>query len=135
MKRRLRKAAGWLLPLAVMATSGGCLAAAAGAGAAGGIYLSDQGASGIVNGPVEQVVGRTPGVLSSMGIQVTNHATDDNGAEHTWEGTQGDMEVKVEVKRESATTTRVSASARKNMAQWDKDYARSIVQRIVQAGG
>ncbi|HEU0052972.1 MAG TPA: hypothetical protein VFQ39_07330, partial [Longimicrobium sp.] len=127
--------AAWLLPAALLATSGGCLAAAAGAGAAGGIYLSDQGASGIVNGPVDQVAGRTPGVLSSMGIEVTGHGTEDNGTEHTWEGKRGDLDIKVEVKRESASTTRVNASARKNVAEWDKDYARSIVQRIVQAGG
>lgn len=133
MIRKMTRSASWALLALVVAVSGGCLAAAAGAGAAGGIYLTNQGASGVVDGSVNTVAGRIPGVLSEMGIQVTGHGTEDNGNEHNWAGTRGDLEVKVELKRESDTTSRVNVSARENAVEWDKDFARSVVQRIVQA--
>jgi hypothetical protein len=36
----------------------------------------------------------------------------------------------VKVKAQGNGTTEVSASARRNMAEWDKDFARTIVARI-----
>lgn len=117
-----------------LASAGGCVAAAAAAGAGGGIYLTSQGAGSMVNAPASTVVERVPNVLSSMGITVTGHETEHNGQEHEWTGTGADnLEVHVQVKAESTGTSRVTASARKNMAQWDKDYAQQIVTRISQA--
>lgn len=115
-----------------VSAAGGCMAAAAaGAGAGAGIYLTSQGAESMVNTPVATVVGRVPGVLSSMGITVTGHKMD--GDEHEWTGTRGDMEIHVQVKGETTSSSRVTASARKNMAEYDKDYAQQIVTRISDA--
>jgi hypothetical protein len=36
----------------------------------------------------------------------------------------------VQVKAESNGSSQVTASARKNMAEWDKDFAQTIVTRI-----
>jgi hypothetical protein len=36
----------------------------------------------------------------------------------------------VQVKAESSGTAQVTASAKKNMAEWDKDFARTIVARV-----
>jgi len=118
-----------------VASAGGCMAAAAAAaGAGGGIYLTSQGAGSMVSAPATTVAARVPGVLSSMGITVTNHDTEHNGEEHEWTGTGNDnMEIHVQVKAESNGTSRVTASARKNAAQWDKDYAQQIVTRITSA--
>jgi hypothetical protein len=115
-----------------LAAAGGCAAAAvAAAGAGGGVYLTSQGAESMLNSPAATVAARVPGVLSSMGITVTDHKTEHNGDEHEWTGTGNDnMEVHVQVKAESNGTSRVTASARKNMAQWDKDYAQQIVAHI-----
>jgi hypothetical protein len=52
-----------------------------------------------------------------------------SGAEHDWNGTRGDQEVHVQVKAQGGRSE-VSASARKNMAEWDKDFARTIVARV-----
>jgi hypothetical protein len=52
------------------------------------------------------------------------------GDEMEWTGTRGDEEIHVQVKAQSSGTTEVTASARKNMAEWDKDFARTIVARI-----
>lgn len=115
-----------------VSVSGGCVAAAAaGAGAGAGIYLTSQGAESMVSASASNVVARVPGVLSSMGITVTNHKMD--GDEHEWTGTHGDMEIHVQVKGETTSSSRVSASARKNMAEYDKDYAQQIVTRISSA--
>jgi hypothetical protein len=125
--------AGQMAVLALgLSAAGGCAAAAvAAAGAGGGIYLTSQGAESMTNTSAATVAGRVPGVLSSMGITVTDHKTEHNGTEHEWTGTGTDnMEVHVQVKAESNGTSRVTASARKNMAQWDKDYAQQIVARI-----
>ncbi len=122
--------AGQMAVLALgVSAAGGCMAAAAaGAGAGAGIYLTSQGAESMVSSSADVVAGRVPGVLSSMGITVTNHKMDGN--EHEWTGTHGDMEIHVQVKSETSSSSRVSATARKNMAQYDKDYAQQIVTRI-----
>ena len=112
-----------------IASAGGCLAAAAGAGAGAGIYLTSQGASGVVDASVGTVAGRVPGVLRDLGITVTGHNEQNSGAEHEWMGTRGDEEIHVQVKAQGGRAE-VSASARKNMAEWDKDFARTIVARI-----
>lgn len=127
--------AGQMAVLALgLASAGGCMAAAVAAGAGGGIYLTSQGAGSMVNASASTVAGRVPGVLQAMGITVTGHDTEHNGDEHEWTGTGTDnLEVHVQVKAESNGTSRVTASARKNMAQWDKDYAQQIVTRITQA--
>ncbi|HET7230658.1 MAG TPA: hypothetical protein VFJ16_11690 [Longimicrobium sp.] len=130
MRTWLKAAQVAVLALGVSMT-GGCLAAAAGAGAAGGIYLTSQGAESMVSSSAGSVAGRVPGVLSSMGITVTNHKMD--GDEHEWTGTRGDLEIHVQVKPETTGSSRVSASARKNMAEYDKDYAQQIVTRISSA--
>lgn len=112
-----------------LAASGGCVAAAAAAGAGAGVYLTNQGAQGMVNESAATVAARVPGVLSDMGITVTGTKAE-HGDEHEWTGTRGDEEIHVQVKAQSNGTSQVSASARKNMAEWDKDYAKTVVARI-----
>jgi hypothetical protein len=113
-----------------IASAGGCVAAAAGAGAGAGIYFTSQGASGMVSAPAATVAARVPGVLQALGITVTGHEVQNGGAEHEWRGTRGDEEIHVQVKAESSGTTQVSASANRNLAEWDKELARTIVTRI-----
>jgi len=124
--------AGWaaVLALAVASAPGCVAAAAAGAGAGAGIYLTSQGASGVMNTSASAAASRVPGVLQELGITVTGHSVQNSGAEHEWVGNRGEDEVHVKVKAQGNGTTEVSASARKNMAEWDKDFARTIVARI-----
>ena len=111
-----------------IASAGGCMAAAVGAGAGAGIYLTSQGASSLVNSSAEAVAARVPGTLRDLGINVTGHSME--GGEHEWTGTRGEEEIHVQVKAQSSGTSEVTASVRKNMAEWDKDAARTIVARI-----
>ncbi|HYJ78973.1 MAG TPA: hypothetical protein VEW03_05205 [Longimicrobiaceae bacterium] len=125
-----------ILAMLLLVPAGGCLvaaAAAAGAGAGAGIYLTTQGAEGIVDGTVDAVAGRVPAVLEGLGVRVTGQGSEEDGAVREWHGWRGEVEIRVRLRRESATTTRVSASARESTVEWDKDFARTIVQRIVAA--
>ena len=117
---------------AVLATTG-CLAAAA-AGAAGGIYLTSRGAESVVQGSVDQVAGRAEAVMSEMGIVKEGESTEDQGDKQVLKGKKGDLDVTIDVRRESESTAKVEVTARKNLAEWDKDYAKEVLNRIVQEG-
>lgn len=115
-----------------LAASGCWAAAAAGGGAAAGVYLSDQSAESTVNAPIADVALRTRTVLSEMRIEVEERDADLNDRELEIHGVAPDGDA-VHVELQAAgSTTRVRVSARENAVEWDRDYARSIVQRIVQ---
>lgn len=120
-----------LFLLAVALPSTGCLAAAA-AGAAGGIYLTSRGAESVVQGSVEDVASRAESVMSEMAIVKEGESTDDQGDKHVLKGKKGTLDVTVEIQRESPTTAQVEVTARENLAEWDKDYAKDVLNRIVQ---
>ncbi len=54
--------------------------------------------------------------------------------EREFKGKNGDRDVTIRLERKSPTTTKVEVTARKNMAEWDKDYAREVLSGIVKKG-
>ncbi len=121
------------LALAAALLSTGCLAAAA-AGAAGGVYLTSRGAESVIEGSVDDVAARAEAVMDEMGIVKEGESTEDQGDKHVLKGKQGDLDVNIDINRESPTTTKVEVTARKNLAEWDKDYAKQVLNRIVEKG-
>jgi hypothetical protein len=123
------------LSLAVVAAllSSGCLAAAA-AGAAGGVYLTSRGAESVIAASVDDVATRAEAVMGEMGIVQEGESTEDQGDSHVLKGKQGDLDISIDINRESETTSKVEVTARKNLAEWDKDYAKEVLNRIVQKG-
>ena len=119
--------------LAVVLPSTGCLAAAA-AGAAGGVYLTSRGAESVVQGSVDEIAGRTEAVMGEMGIVKEGESTENQGDQQVLKGKQGDLDVTIEIERESESTAKVEVTARENLAEWDKDYAKDVLNRIVQKG-
>ncbi|HWB40323.1 MAG TPA: hypothetical protein VG500_03640 [Gemmatimonadales bacterium] len=119
----------FLLALALPST--GCLAAAA-AGAAGGIYLTSRGAESVVPGSVDDVAGRAEAVMGEMGIVKQGESTEDQGDRHVLKGTRNELDITIEINRESSTTAKVEVTARENVAEWDKDYAKQVLGRIVE---
>jgi hypothetical protein len=109
----------------------GCLAAAA-AGAAGGVYATTRGAESVVEGSVDQIAGRAEAVMSEMGIVKQGESTEDQGDKQVLKGTKDKLDVTININRESPTTAKVEVTARKNLAEWDKGYAKEVVSRIVQ---
>jgi hypothetical protein len=107
-------------------------AVAAGAGAASAIYLTSRGAKSLLQGSVADLMRRTQAVFQSEGIALTGQSTEKAGAKGELKGTKGDLDISVTFESQSATTTDVEASARKNAVEWDKDYAKNLLSKIAQ---
>lgn len=110
-----------------------CLAAAA-AGAAGGIYVTSRGAESVVQGSVDQVAARAQTVMNQLQIVKSGESTEDGGDRRELKGKKGDLDVTIQLRRESPTTTKVEVTARENLAEWDKEYAERILRQIVEQG-
>jgi hypothetical protein len=124
----------WALALALVLPTAGCVAAAAAAGAGAGIYLTSRGAESMVEGSVDDVSARTRTVLNEEGIVLDESNLEKGGDKREFKGKKGDLDVSVELERKGANTTRVEVSARKNLAEWDKDYAQQLLSKIIQKG-
>lgn len=121
------------LVVALALPSTACLAAAA-AGAAGGIYFTTRGAESIVQGPIDEVTARAASVMEEMQIVKDGESTERGGDKRELKGKQGDLDVTIQLERESSATTRVEVTARRDLARWDKEYAEQILRRIVEKG-
>jgi hypothetical protein len=114
------------------ASAGGCAAAAA-AGAAGGIYATTRGVESLVAAPIDRVATNAESIMKDMGITQEGSSSEDGGAKRELKGKHDDLDVTVQMERQDSATTKVEVYARKNLAEWDKDYARSVLERIVKA--
>ncbi len=116
----------WGLALA----STGCVAAAA-AGAAGAVYATSRGVESVVKGSPDAIATRARTVFQEMGIAEDAASTEESGAKRELKGKKGDLDVTVQMEQQDSATTKVEVYARKNLAEWDKDYARDVLGRIV----
>jgi hypothetical protein len=123
----------WMVALALVLPVTGCLAAAA-AGAGAGIYLTSRGAESLVEGSVDQIAARAREVMNEEGIVPDASSTEDGGDKREIKGKKGDLDVTFEMEEKSDKTTRVEVTARKNLAEWDKEYAQKLLQRVVEKG-
>jgi hypothetical protein len=123
----------WLVALALVLPMTGCLAAAA-AGAGAGIYLTSRGAESLVEGSIDQIAARARSVMNEEGIVPDASSTEDGGDKREIKGKKGDLDITFEMEQKSDKTTRVEVTARENLAEWDKEYAQQLLQRIVEKG-
>ncbi len=123
----------WALVLALAALPACVAAAAAGAGAATGIYLTTRGAASTVPAPVNEVAARARSVFRAEGVELDAASVEDKGDSREIKGKKGDLDITVSMERESETTTKTEVTARKNVAEWDKDYAKHLLDRIVRS--
>ncbi len=121
------------LVFAVAAAAGvpGCIAAAAAAGAGGAVYATTRGAESIVQGQPDGLAPRVRSALEQHQVTITDTSVEDGGDKQTWQGTAGELTVNVTAERESPTTTKVEVTARKNVADWDKQFAERVLREIV----
>jgi hypothetical protein len=131
MKWRLAPIKGAIIIAAVLPAAG-CAAAAVAAGAGAGVYLTSRGAESLVNGPIDDVSARAKSAMNEMNIVMDAQSSKDQGAKREFKGKKGDLDVTVQLESKDAKTTKVEASARKNLAEWDKDFAQTLVRRIVE---
>lgn len=119
-----------MLSVAVL-PAGGCLAAAAGAGAAGAIAYNDRGAQSLVNGSVSAIAADARAVLTGMGVTLDTEDAGDGGEnDATVSGTRGEMRIRVEIEEQSASTSEVMVTAREGTLDYDRDLARDVLSRI-----
>ena len=130
MRARFSRMTTWAVALMLAGPAAGCVAAAA-AGAAGAIYATSRGVESVVDGSIDKVAARTQAVMREMGITMEGSKIDEGGAKREFKGKQGDLDVTVQLQQQDSATTKVEVYARKNLAEWDKDYARQVLQRIV----
>jgi protein-tyrosine-phosphatase len=130
MKATSNRLAAWALALGLTASATGCVAAAA-AGAAGAIYATSRGVESLVASPIDQVAARSAAVMREMGIAQDASSTEQSGAKRELKGKQGDLDVTIQLEQQDTATTKVEVYARKNLAEWDKDYAHRVLEGIV----
>jgi protein-tyrosine-phosphatase len=130
MKATSNRLAAWVLALGLTASATGCVAAAA-AGAAGAIYATSRGVESLVASPIDQVAARSTAVMREMGIAQDASSTEQSGAKRELKGKQGDLDVTIQLEQQDTATTKVEVYARKNLAEWDKDYAHRVLEGIV----
>ena len=122
----------WVVALALVIPATGCVAAAAAAGAGAGIYLTTRGAESLVESPVDQVASRAEAVMREENIVADGSSSEQGGDQRQLKGKKGDLDVTIDIRRESETTSKVEVTARENLAEWDKEYAQELLSRIVQ---
>lgn len=121
----------WMLAMGLILPMTGCLAAAA-AGAGAGIYLTSRGAESLVEAPIDQLASRARALMNEEAIVPDASSTEDGGNKRELKGKKGDLDVTFEMEEKSDKTTRVEVSVRKNLAEWDKEYAQQLLQRLVE---
>lgn len=130
-KHRLRVACLALVALSMGAA--GCTAIPAGNGVRTGVYFTGRSAESIVQGDLPVLEALTRAVLADMGVAVGASEAEVNDLELEIRGTGPDgRAVHVELEEDADGNTRVRASARTNAVDWDREYARIIVERIVE---
>jgi hypothetical protein len=87
-----------------------------------------------VEGPIDQIATRARAVMTQEGIVPDAASTENGGENRELKGKKGDLDVTIQLEQKSDKTTRVEVTARKNLAEWDKDYAQQVLQRIVEKG-
>jgi hypothetical protein len=110
-----------------------CVVAAAGAGAGGGIYLTQRGVESLVPVAVDRAASATHQTFEALKIRQTKSETEqrEQGEKRQVDGTAGDREISVTLQAESQNSTRVQVVAKKSAVTWDKDFARTILDKIV----
>ena len=111
----------------------GCVVAAAGAGAGGGIYLTQRGVESVVPVTVERAATATGQAFDQLKIRQTKSQVEqgDDGEKREIEGTAGDREVSITLKVDGNNATRVQVVVKRSAVTWDKDFARSVLDKIV----
>lgn len=130
-----RRVPPFVLPFAALltvASLSGCILAAAGAGAAGAVAYQNRGAASDIAASVDSTFVRTVNAFSALKITETGRSTDDNGATRRLTGKQGAIEVTVEMKRSTPTVTKIQVVARESAVDYDPDFARTVLDQILQ---
>jgi len=113
---------------------GGCVVAAAGAGAAAGIHITSQGAEAHAAAGIARTASAVQQTFREMGIRQTGESTEESGAKREFKGEVENLDITVRLETREGGTE-VDVSARRSVASWDHDYAERVLGRILQLVG
>ncbi len=122
------------LAVSLPTVTGGCLLAAAGAGAGGGVYLTSRGVESVVEASLVQATEATERAFSDLGITRTGLDVDDANRRTTIRGEPeaGEPDVTVTIESKASGPLRIGVTARTSVVTWDKEYARQVLEKILQ---
>ena len=128
---RIRNLMFAIVPLAGLL--GGCLVAAAGAGAGGAVYVTERDAEATLPASVAAVEASAKRTFGEMGITEKRTIAEEGsgGLKRTLEGTLDDRDISVAIQT-AGTGAKVVVAARKTPVTWDKDLAKKILEKIVE---
>jgi hypothetical protein len=131
--RRTNTTRSWAAASAAALLLAGCVVAAAGAGAGGGIYFTQRGVESVVPATVERAAAATNQAFDQLKVRQMKSQVEqgEDGEKREIEGTAGDREVSVTLKAEGTNATHVQVVAKRTAVTWDKDFARSVLDKIV----
>ncbi len=111
----------------------GCVVAAAGAGAGGGIYLTDRGVESLVPTTVDAAAAATQKAFQQLKVSETKSSTEQtgDGQQREVSGAAAGRDVTVTLKPQGKNTTHVVVVAKTSAVTWDKDFARAVLDKIV----
>jgi ABC-type xylose transport system substrate-binding protein len=112
---------------------GGCVAAAAGAGAAGAVYVTERDAEATLPNSVATVEASAKRIFGEMGIKEKRTIGEEGaaGLKRTLEGTLDDRDISVAIQT-AGTGSKVVVAARTSPVTWDRDLAKKILEKIVE---
>ncbi|HTD71071.1 MAG TPA: DUF3568 family protein [Gemmatimonadales bacterium] len=130
--RRTNTTRSWAAASAAALLLAGCVVAAAGAGAGGGLYFTQRGVESVVPATVERAAATNQAFDQLKVRQMKSQVEQgEDGEKREIEGTAGDREVSVTLKAEGTNATHVQVVAKRTAVTWDKDFARSVLDKIV----
>ena len=133
MHRKTRLRAWAAAALAGGTLAAGCVVAAVGAGAGGGVYFTERGAESVVPASVDRAAAAAQHAFADLKIRETRSETqhtDNGGEKREIDGDAVDRDVSVTITSQEKTS-RVQVVAKKSAVTWDKDFARTILDKIV----
>jgi hypothetical protein len=121
--------------LVAVFSAGGCAAAAvgAGAGAAGAVYFTSRGAESKIGSPISDVAPRVREVMTRNDVRLDSESIKHGGEHMVYKGKSGDREVTFTLERKGEHLTDLKVEARKNAVEWDKDFAKKLLNQVVAA--
>jgi hypothetical protein len=128
---RLKVTVRLLVAAVLLCPQTGCIAAAAAAGAAGAIAYSERGAESEVVASVPALVQATEATFSEMNIVIVERKTAENGSEVQLAAKKDEMDVTIDIQRDNDSTSRIEITARRNLVDYDRNFARDLLQRIL----
>ncbi len=94
------------------------------------VGFTSTGTESMLGRPIDDVSTAAVTILHQNGIVISDENSEKGGDHREYKGTANGRDVTVTLEREGPQATKVEVTARKNLVEWDKDFARMINEEI-----